>query len=327
MARMTYIDASKQALREEMNRDPTVWVLGEDISMGGNSGQYLGLLDEFPASRFVDTAISEAAIAGAGVGAAMAGTRPVLELRMSDFALCAVDELVNQAAKARYMLGGQVRLPLVARLPTGIVPGYAAQHSQCLEAWWAHIPGLVVVMPATPADNKGLLKSAIRSDDPVIYMEHKTLWRVEGEVDEDDDFTVPFGKCRIVRPGTHLTIVTWSGMVSHAEAAAETLAKEDSISAEVIDLRTLWPWDAEGVCRSVEKTGRLLIVHEAVQTAGYGAEIYATVHTRLGDRIKSIQRMGGHRIPIPFSSAMNDSWQIHAPAIVKLARRTLNTNG
>jgi acetoin:2,6-dichlorophenolindophenol oxidoreductase subunit beta len=324
MARMSYMDASKQALREEMRRDPTVWVLGEDISMGGNSGQYLGLLDQFPASRFVDTAISEAAIAGAGVGAAMAGTRPVIELRMSDFALCAADEIVNQAAKARYMLGGQVRMPLVARLPTGIVPGYAAQHSQCLEAWWAHIPGLVVVTPATPADNKGLLKSAIRSDDPIIYMEHKTLWRVEGEVDEDPEALVPFGKCRVARPGTDLTIVAWSGMVRHAEAAADILASQESISAEVIDLRTVWPWDEDGVSQSVEKTGHLLIVHEAVQAGGFGAEIYATMHSRLGGRIKRVERIGGARIPIPFSTAMNPAWQLEPPAIVASAKRLLS---
>ena len=323
MARLSYMDAAKQALREEMGRDPTVWVMGEDISMGGNAGQYLGLLDEFPASRFVDTAISEAAIAGAGVGAAMAGSRPIVELRMSDFALCATDELVNQAAKARYMLGGQVRLPLVARLPTGIVGGYAAQHSQCLEAWWAHVPGLVVAMPATPNDNKGLLKAAIRSDDPVIYMEHKTLWRVEGEVDEDPDFVVPFGCCRVAREGTDLSIVTWSGMVPHAEAAAAALADADGISAEVIDLRTLWPWDEDGVCRSVEKTGRLLIVHEAVQSGGFGAEVYASVHARLGRRLEAIRRLGNHRIPIPFSPAMDAAWRIDAPAIAQAARQML----
>jgi pyruvate dehydrogenase E1 component beta subunit len=321
---MTYIDAAKQALREEMRRDPNIWVFGEDISMGGNSGQYLGLVEEFPSSRFVDTAISEAAIAGAGVGAAMAGTRPVIELRMSDFALCAADELVNQAAKARYMLGGQVRLPLVARLPTGIVPGYAAQHSQCLEAWWAHIPGLVVVTPATAEDNKGLLKSAIRSDDPVIYMEHKALWRTEGDVNDDPEFTIPFGVCRIARPGEDITIVTWSGTVPRAVAAADKLA-EEGISAEVIDLRTLWPWDEEGVCRSVEKTGRLLIVHEAVLPGGYGAEIYASVHARMGSRIKSIARLGAPRIPIPFSSAMNKAWQIEASTILASAKRLVQS--
>lgn len=323
MARLSYMDAAKLALREEMNRDPAVWVMGEDISMGGNAGQYLGLLEDFPANRFVDTAISEAAIAGAGVGAAMAGSRPIVELRMSDFALCAADELVNQAAKARYMLGGQVRLPLVARLPTGIVPGYAAQHSQCLEAWWAHIPGLVVAMPATPADNKGLLKTAIRSDDPVIYMEHKTLWRVEGEVEDDPEFMVPFGRCRVAREGSDLTIVAWSGMVPHAEAAAAELAKGCGISAEVIDLRTIWPWDEEGVARSAEKTGNLLIVHEAVQTGGFGAEVYAAVHAKLGDRLRRIRRLGNHRIPIPFSRAMDAAWRIDAPSIVREARDLL----
>ena len=197
----TYAEAAREAIAEEMRRDPDVWALGEDLGRGGVFGQYAGLADEFGPERICDTPISEASIMGASVGAAMVGTRPIVEMRFSDFALCAVDELVNQAAKARYMFGGQARVPMVIREPIGIWRSSAAQHSQSLEAWYTHIPGLVVVAPATPADNKGLLKSAIRSDDPVVYMEHKNLWGMTGEVPEDDEWTLPLGAARVEREG------------------------------------------------------------------------------------------------------------------------------
>ena len=200
---------------------------------------------------------------GAAVGAAMMGTRPIVELRFSDFALCAVDELVNQAAKARFMFGGQGRVPLVVREPIGMWRSSAAQHSQSLEGWYTHIPGLVVVTPATPADNKGLLKAAIRCDDPVVYLEHKNLWPLEGDVPEGEHL-VEIGKARIARAGSDLTIVSWSATVHVSMAAAEALAR-DGIEAEVIDLRSLWPWDKATVLESVAKTGRLLVAHEAVQ--------------------------------------------------------------
>src|SRR5687768_15417910 len=209
MAELTYAAAGRAALAEEMRRDRNVWTLGEDLGRGGVFGQYQGLIEEFGAARVVDTPISEACIMGAAVGAAMMGTRPIVEMRFSDFALCAVDELVNQAAKARYMFGGQTRVPLVVREPIGMWRSSAAQHSQSLEAWYAHIPGLVVVCPSTPADNKGLMKAAIRCDDPVVYMEHKNLWGLEGEVPDGDDRLVPFGKARVVREGGDLTIVSW----------------------------------------------------------------------------------------------------------------------
>ena len=320
---MTYLEASKLAIAEEMARDPTVWVVGEDVAKGGIFGQYNGLPEKFGLERFADTAISESAIVGASVGAAMAGTRPIFDLRISDFVLCAADELVNQAAKARYMLGGQVRVPLVARLPSGMVSGYAAQHTQCMEAYWAHTPGLVVVAPATPADNKGLLKAAIRSDDPVVYMEHKSLWQSAGEVPEDADFIVPIGKCRIAVEGGDLTIVTWSEMVQQAEAAARELKANGGISAEVVDLRSIWPWDEEGVVRSAEKTGNLLIVHEAVQAGGFGAELYASLHARLGPKLRRIKRAGSPRMPTPFSPALDPVWRIDAAAIARMAREML----
>src|SRR5690606_14585004 len=285
MARTTYLDAARAALAEEMRRDRTVWAVGEDLGRGGVFGQYRGLADAFGPERISDAPISEACILGAAVGAAMMGTRPVVEMRFSDFALCAVDELVNQAAKARYMFGGQTKVPLVVREPIGMWRSSAAQHSQSLEAWYAHIPGLVVVCRATPADNKGLLKSAIRCDDPVVYMEHKDLWALEDEVPEDPEHIVPFGHARIVREGSQVTIVSWSRQVHVAAAAADALAGE-GIGVNVIDLRTLWPWDKQTVLESVGKTGRLLVVQEAVSVAGLGAEIAATVAERLHGRLK-----------------------------------------
>ena len=197
MAMMSYLEASRQALIEEMRRDERVWAVGEDLGRGGVFGQYKGLSDEFGAERIADAPISEACIMGAATGAAMMGSRPVVEMRFSDFALCATDELVNQAAKARYMFGGQTRVPLVVRQPIGMWRSSAAQHSQSLEAWYAHIPGLVVICPSTPADNKGLLKSAIRCDDPVVYMEHKLLWPLEGEVPDGMDSLVPIGEAKL----------------------------------------------------------------------------------------------------------------------------------
>ena len=208
-----------------MRRDATVWAVGEDLGRGGVFGQYKGLVEEFGPERIADAPISEACIMGAAVGAAMMGTRPIVELRFSDFALCAIDELVNQAAKARYMFGGQGRVPLVVREPIGMWRSSAAQHSQSLEGWYTHIPGLVVVAPSTPADNKGLLKAAIRCDDPVVYLEHKNLWPLEGDV-PDGDHVVEIGKARVARAGQDLTIVSWSAAVHTCLAAAETLAKE-----------------------------------------------------------------------------------------------------
>lgn len=320
---MTYLDASRLALEEEMRRDSDVWVVGEDVAKGGLFGQYKDLPQKFGMERFADTAISEAAIMGASVGAAMAGTRPITEMRFADFVLCAIDELVNQAAKARYMLGGQVRVPLVARLPTGAPGSYAAQHSQCLEAWWVHTPGLLVAMPATPADSKGLFKAAIRCDDPVVYMEHKSLLGAEGEVPDDPDYVVPLGRCRVAREGSDVTIISWSRTVLDAETAAQELESRDGISAEVVDLRTLWPWDEEGVCRSAEKTGHVLIVHEAVVTGGFGAELYASIHTRLGGRLRRIRRLGAPRAPTPFSPPLEAVCRITADGIAQAARAML----
>ena len=317
MTVMTYADAAKAALAEEMRRDPLVWAVGEDLGRGGVFGQYKGLAEEFGPERISDAPISEAAIMGASVGAAMAGTRPVVEMRFADFALCAVDELVNQAAKARYMLGGQTKVPMVIREPMGMWRSSAAQHSQSLESWYTHIPGLVVVVPSTPADNKGLLKSAIRSDDPVVYFEHKNIWGLEGEV-PDGEILIPFGKARLEREGADITIVSWSAQM-HVVSEAATVLQERGISAEIIDLRTLWPWDRETVFSSVEKTGRLLITHESVSVGGFGAEVAATVSEHMFQALKHpVRRCGAPRVPISYAPPLEDLIRVNAAQIIKV---------
>ena len=306
MALRTYAEAGCLAVRDAMSRNRDVVVLGEDVGRGGIFQQYKGLQQEFGAARVIDTPISEATIMGAAVGMALAGLTPVVEMRVVDFALCAMDELVNQAAKARYMFGGQGRVALVARMPLGLWSGSAAQHSQSLEAWFAHVPGLVVATPATAQDNYGLLAAAIDSGDPVIYMEHKELWGLRDEVAQEK---VPLGKARILKTGNDVTLVTWSRTV-HAALEAAARSKR---SVELIDLRTLWPWDRETVLASAAKTGRLLVVHEAVQAAGFGAEIAATVAEELGIRVK---RLGAPRIPVGYSRPLEDEARITAERIL-----------
>ena len=320
MTEMTYAQAARLGLQEEMARDPRVWALGEDLGYeGGMAGQYSGLQAEFGVDRIVDTPISESTIMGAAVGAALAGTRPIAEMRFSDFAMCSVSELVNQGAKARYMFGGQARVPMVARMPIGIRGGIAAQHSQSPEAWYAHTPGLVVVTPATPADNRGLLKASIRCDDPVVYMEHKGLWGMLGEVDENDQEPIPLGVAATIRSGSDITIVSWAAQVGVAAEAADALAV-DGISAEVIDLRTLYPWDRDAVMNSAARTGRLLVVHEAVRVGGFGGEVAAEVAETLG---VPVARLGGERIPIPFSIPLEEAYKIKADRIAERVKRML----
>src|SRR5260221_11738976 len=273
MSAMSYLEAGKLALAQEMRRDATVWALGEDLGRGGVFGQYKGLVGELGPARTLDTPISEAAILGAAVGAALVGTRPVVEMRFADFALCAVDELVNQAAKARYMFGGQGRVPLVVREPSGMWRSSAAQHSQSLEAWYAHIPGLVVVAPGTPADNHALLKAAIRCDDPVVYMEHKDLWAMTGAVDVDAA-PAKLAVAGRVREGDDLTIVSWSGALRAVGTAADLLAGNPSL--DIIDLRTIYPRDRAIVVDSVRRTGRLLVVHEPGATGGVRGRVPPT---------------------------------------------------
>lgn len=323
---LTYAQAAALALQEAMQARPEVIAMGEDLGRGGVFGQYRtpegrNLVDVFGADRVIDTPISEATIMGAGVGMALAGMHPVVEMRVADFALCAIDELVNQAAKNRYMFGGQGRVPLVARLPIGIWTASAAQHSQSFESWFAHVPGLVVVAPSTPADNYGLLKAALACDDPVVYMEHKELWGLQGEVDVDAA-PVELGKARVAfESGTasDLTIVSWSRQVHACVDAARQLAAQ-GVHAEVIDLRTIWPWDREAVLASSARTGRLLVVHEAVQAAGFGAEVAATVAEHTQARVA---RLGAPRIPVGYAQTLEAVSRIGEAQIVQAAQQLL----
>ena len=317
MALMTYAQAAALAVAHEMQADPRVVVLGEDVGRGGIFGQYKGLAAQFGAQRVIDTPISEAAILGAGVGMALAGLRPVVEMRVVDFALCGMDELVNQAAKNRFMFGGQGRVPLVARMPNGIWDASAAQHTQSLESWFAHLPGVVVACPATPQDNYSMLRAALACGDPVVYMEHKTLWGVTGEV--DPGVTVELGRARVCRAGTKLTMVSWSRQLQACEQACEALAAE-GLDVELIDLRTIWPWDRETVLGSCAKTGRLLVVHEAVQAAGFGAEIAATAAEATGCRVR---RLGAPRIPVGYAPVLEAQSRITAADVAAAARACL----
>jgi pyruvate dehydrogenase E1 component beta subunit len=315
--RMSYSQAAVAALQAEMAADPRVVVVGEDVGRGGIFGQYKGLQEQFGAARVIDTPISEAAIMGSGVGMALAGMKPVVEMRVVDFALCGLDEIVNQAAKNRYMFGGQGRVPLVARMPIGIWDASAAQHSQSLEAWFAHLPGLVVVCPSSPQDNYSLLRASLHCGDPVVYMEHKTLWGVEEDV--DTSLPVPLGQAAHLREGQHLTMVSWSRQVQLCRQACEVLAKE-GIEVDLIDLRTLWPWDRQAVLASCARTGHLLVAHEAIQVAGFGAEITATVAEELGIPVR---RLGAPRIPVGYAPVLEAQARISVDATVQAARRLL----
>ncbi len=321
VARMSYAAAAADALARSMRADPAVVALGEDLGRGGIFGQYRGLVEEFGDRRVIDTPISEATIVGAAVGMALTGLRPVVEMRVVDFALCAMDEIVNQAAKNRFMFGGQGRVPAVIRMPIGIWTASAAQHSQSLEAWFAHIPGLVVMTPATAQDNHSLLRAAIDCGDPVAYLEHKELWGLEGEVDPAVGGEI--GRARILRAGRDLTIVSWSKAVHDAMAAAAELAGA-GIEAEVIDLRTLWPWDRDAVLESAGRTGRALVVHEAVQVAGFGAEIAATVAEHTGARVA---RLGAPRSPVAYSPPLEALLRITPRKIAERARAMLEGPG
>lgn len=300
MAEVTLIEAGRLAAQQEMRRDPTVWVLGEDVARGGLWGQYKGFLDEFGTDRAVSTPISESTIMGAGLGAALVGTRPIIEMRIFDFVMCAMDELVNQIAKSRYMFGGQAKPAVVVRMPHGMWRNSAAQHSQMLEAWFAHLPGVIVVTPSTAEDTAGLLVQAIRSDDPVLFFDPKDLFGVRGNVAEQIE-PIPFGVARQVTEGDAATVVSWSAAMPVAAKGVEMLAAE-GVKVDLFDLRTIWPWDQAAVIASVKKTGLLLVVHEAVEVSGFGAEIIARVLDEVGTGVlKGAKRVAAPRIPIPFS--------------------------
>ncbi len=304
MTKIKYREALRDALREEMERDPSVFCIGEGIGERGGSYKVTdGLLAEFGPRRVVDTPLSEAGFVGLGAGAAIAGARPVVEMLFIDFLLLAMDQVVNQAAKYRFMSGGEGHVPLVIRTQGGAGNSLAGQHSQSLEALFYHVPGLKVAMPSTPADAKGLLKSAIRDDDPVIFIEHKLLYMTEGEV-PDGEHLVPFGRADVKRPGTDVTLVAWSHMVTKSLAAAEQLAKED-IEVELIDLRTLVPMDLACVVDSVRRTGRLVIAQEAVRRGGVASDIAATVAEQTFERLRApVVRVAGKNTVIPFNLAL-----------------------
>jgi acetoin:2,6-dichlorophenolindophenol oxidoreductase subunit beta len=297
---INYGRAINQALAEEMRRDERVWMMGQDVGrMGGVFGITRGLLDEFGADRVRDTTINEALIVGGAAGAAMTGTIPVVELQFADFIFTAADEVFHKLAKWRYVHGGRLTLPAVVRAPTGVVGGAGAEHSQSLEALCMHVPGLKVVLPATPADAKGLLKTAIRDPNPVIFFEHKGLYRVKGEVPADPEFLVPFGEAAVRRRGDALTVVATSMMVGRTLEAAEQLAA-DGLEVEVIDPRTLVPLDMETILGSVQRNGRALIVHAAVHTPGAGAEIAARIQEDAFFALDApVWRLGATDTPIP----------------------------
>jgi len=297
---VNYARAINQALAEEMRRDERVWLMGQDVGrMGGVFGVTRGLQEEFGAARVRDTAINETFAIGGAAGAAMTGTIPVVELQFADFLFTAADEVFHKLAKWNYMHGGGFSMPVVVRLPTGVVGGAGAEHSQSLEALGLHVPGLKVVQPATPADAKGLLKTAIRDPDPVLFFEHKGLYRVKGEVPVGDDVLVPFGQAAVRRAGSDVTVIATGMMVGRALAAAERLA-EEGVSAEVVDPRTLVPLDVETIVASVQRTGRAVVVHEAVRTGGAGAEIAAQIQEKAFFALDApVWRIAGTDTPIP----------------------------
>jgi acetoin:2,6-dichlorophenolindophenol oxidoreductase subunit beta len=297
---INYAWAINHALAEEMRRDERVWMMGQDIGrMGGVFGVTRGLYDEFGAARVRDTTINETFIVGGAAGAAMTGTIPVVELQFADFMMIAGDEIFHKLAKWRYMHGGKLTLPVVVRLPTGVLGGAGAEHSQSLEAMAMHVPGLKVALPATPADAKGLLKSAIRDPNPVLFFEHKGLYRVKGEVPLSDDHLVPFGQAAVRRTGADLTVVATGLMVNRALEAAERLAAEGT-ELTVIDPRTLVPLDMDTIVQSVTETSRALIVHEAVRTGGAGAEIAARIQEEAFFSLDApVWRLGALDTPLP----------------------------
>ena len=323
MRELTYREAIREALRDEMKRDETVYLLGEDIAeYGGSLKVTLGLMEEFGRDRVRNTPISEMAIAGAAVGSAVTGMRPVAEIMFVDFMTIAMDQLVNQAAKIRYMTGGQVKVPLVIRTQGGAGRSSAGHHAQSLEAWFVHVPGLKVVMPATPYDAKGLLKASIRDDSPVVFIEHKLLYAETGPVPKED-YVIPLGEAHLARKGSDITIVATSRMVSQALLASEMLEKE-GISAEIVDPRTLVPLDKEAIFSSVKKTGRLLIVHEACERGGFGAEIAAMVVNECFDHLDApIERLGAANTPVPFAPVLEDFYLPNAKKIVERVRKTV----
>ncbi|MCY1117042.1 alpha-ketoacid dehydrogenase subunit beta [Bacillus safensis] len=326
MREISYLEAVREAMSQEMRENQDVFILGEDIGVyGGAFGVTRGMIEEFGPERVRNTPISEAAIAGGAVGAALTGMRPILELQFSDFITIAMDQLVNQAAKTRYMFGGKGKVPLVVRTPAGSGTGAAAQHSQSLEAWMAHIPGLKVVQPSTAYDAKGLLKAAMDDDNPVIFYEHKLLYKTIGEVPEEQ-YSIPLGKADVKRSGKDVTIVATAIMVHKALEAAKELETE-GIDVEIIDPRTLVPLDEETIIESVKKTGKCIVVHEAVKRGGYGGEIASMIaESEAFDYLDApIKRLGGLAVPIPYNPTLEKAVIPQVPDIIEAAKELVRS--
>jgi pyruvate dehydrogenase E1 component beta subunit len=322
MRELSYMEALREAIQQAMEKDERVFLIGEDIGIyGGAFGVSAGLLEKFGPDRIIDTPISEAGIAGACVGAAVTGMRPIGEIQFSDFVVLAMEQLVMQGAKMRFMFGGKAELPFVIRLAGGSGTGAAAQHSQSLENWFVHVPGLKVVMPSSPYDAKGLLLSAIEENNPVMFFEHKLLYKTKGDVPEEM-YTIPLGKSKVVREGKDLSVIATSIMVSRSIEAAEILSKE-GIELEVIDPRTLKPLDEEPITASVKKTGKALIVHEAVKTGGFGGEISAVImeSDAFGYLDAPIRRLAGLDMPIPYNRTLEHHAVPQVEDIVEEARK------
>ena len=325
MRELTYVEALREALQQKMAADERVFLIGEDIGVyGGAFGVSAGLIEQFGEQRVIDTPISEAGIAGACVGAAITGMRPVGEIQFMDFVTISMEQLVLQAAKIRFMFGGKATVPMVLRMPGGSGTGAAAQHSESLENWFVHVPGLKVVMPSSPYDAKGLLLAAIDDDNPVIFVEHKLLYRTKGPVPEEM-YTVPLSQTNVVRKGSHLTVVATSIMVNRALEAAEILAQE-GIELEIIDPRTLNPLDEAPIVASVKKTGKALVVHEAVQTGGFGGELVSRIvaSEAFGYLDAPVRRLAGLDIPIPYNRTLEQNAVPQVDKIVEEARKLVN---
>jgi pyruvate dehydrogenase E1 component beta subunit len=321
---ITYLEAVREAMSQEMRQNEDVFILGEDIGVyGGAFGVTRGMIEEFGPERIRNTPISEAAIAGGAVGAALTGMRPIMELQFSDFITIAMDQLVNQAAKTRYMFGGKGKVPMVVRTPAGSGTGAAAQHSQSLEAWMAHIPGLKVIQPSTAYDAKGLLKAAMDDDNPVIFYEHKLLYRTQCHVPEEL-YSIPLGKADVKRKGKDVTIVATAIMVHKALEAAVELEKE-GIDVEIIDPRTLVPLDEETIVESVKKTGRLVVVHEAVKRGGFGGEIASMIaESEAFDYLDTpIKRLGGLAVPVPYNPTLEKAVIPQVPDIIEAVKEAV----
>ena len=323
MPEVTFLESLRMTLKEEMEKDPSLMLIGEDIGRyGGIFGVTKGLLEEFGSHRVRSTPISESAIIGSALGAAMTGIRTVAEIMYIDFTTCAMDQIVNQVAKMRYMSGGKIKIPLVIRTQEGGGRGNAAQHSQSLEALFLHIPGLKIVMPSTPYDARGLLKTAIRDDNPVMFIEHKLLYATKGSI-PDGEYLIPLGQADIKRKGKDVTIIAISYMVTKALKATDQLA-EEGIEAEVIDLRTLVPLDLNTILQSIRKTNRAVIVHEGCRRGGIGAEISSQIQEEAFDFLDApVQRVGALNGPIPYSEPLEEAVIPNKEDIIKAVKKVL----